>query len=96
MAIAIWFLDIVAYMGYMIYMFGRPSDLYLGLGILALVVGFIGLAASKKFLLLASCFVLFLGVGLTYLNALNTGRIYIWVAALAAMLFFGSMTLRED
>lgn len=96
MAIAVWFFDVVAYMGYMIYMFGRPSDLYLGIGILALIAGFIGLATSKKLFVLASCFVLFLGVGLTYLNALNTGRIYIWIAGLAAMLFFGSLSLRED
>jgi hypothetical protein len=93
-AIGIWFLGFLSYGGYMLYMFRRPADIYLIIGIAALIIGFISFAVDKKFLMIASLVIMFGGIALTYPIAIAREAVWPFVGGLAAMLFFGSISLR--
>lgn len=96
MTIIIWLLNIIAYIAYIIYMYGRPSDLLLGIGLAALVIGFIGLATDRRPVLLTSFVILAVGIGFSFSYAFRIGLPWIWGLALIITLFFGSLSLRGD
>ena len=96
MSIIVWLLSIVAYIGYHIYLVRRPSDLILGLGLAALILGFISFLANKKYLLILAFLLLFAGVIITYPSAFGRNQLWFWVGGLAVIIFLGSLSLRDD
>lgn len=95
MSILLWLVTFLGYVGYLIYLMRRPPDVYLGLGLLALIAGFLSFVVQKKWLLILSYVFIFFGVVLTYSFLFKT-RPWLWVGGLAVVLFMGVMCLRED
>jgi hypothetical protein len=95
MSILLWLVGFLGYVGFLIYLMQRPPDVYLGLGLLALLAGFISFVVQKKWLLILSFIFIFGGVLLTYKMLFQT-RPWLWVGALGVTLFLGVLCLRED
>lgn len=96
MTIIIWILGFAAYMGYLLYMTQRPSDVNLFLGLGSLIIGLLSFILNRKSLLIVSFLLLFGGVIYTYPIAMAKQAVWPWVGGLAVLLFFGSLSLRND